>query len=98
MLDKTGIAFGAAATLRAGPVHPPIVCVTVYVPAVVTVTGFVVAPLLHNNEPVNPEAVNTELLQLLATATVGAAMVVFIGTAVPPPAGLVHPLIVCVTV
>jgi hypothetical protein len=33
----------------------------------------VVAPLLHNNDPVNPEAVKTELPQLLATATVGAA-------------------------
>jgi hypothetical protein len=32
----------------------------------------VAAPLVHNNEPVNPDAVNTELLQLLATATEGA--------------------------
>ena len=30
-------------------------------------------PLFHNNEPVKLDAVNTELPQLLTTATVGAA-------------------------
>ena len=32
--------------------HPPKVLVTVYVPAVVTVIDEVVAPVLHNNDPV----------------------------------------------
>ena len=56
-----------------------------------------VAPLLHNNEPVNDPAVNTELPQLLITDTVGADGVVF-GAAIPVPAGLVHPFTVCLTV
>ena len=55
-------------------VHPFIVCVTVYVPAVVTVIDEVVAPLLHNKEPVKSEAVSTELPQLLTTVTVGVAL------------------------
>ena len=37
----------------------------------------IVSPVLHNKEPVKPEAVNTELPQLLATSTVGAHGVVF---------------------
>ena len=57
----------------------------------------VVAPLLHDNEPVNPDAVNTELPQLLITATVGTATVP-VGAAVPLPAALVQPFTVCVTV
>ena len=47
-----GIAFGAATPLREGLVHPFTVWVTVYVPAVATVIDEVVAPLLHNKEPV----------------------------------------------
>jgi hypothetical protein len=47
-----GSAFGAATPLRDGLVHPFTVCVTVYVPAVATVIVEVVAPLLHNKEPV----------------------------------------------
>ena len=47
-----GIAFGAATPLPEGLVQPFTVCVTVYVPAVVTVIDGVVAPLLHNKEPV----------------------------------------------
>jgi hypothetical protein len=93
-----GIVFGAAVPLPDGLVHPLTVCVTVYVPPVVTVMDGVVAPLLHNNEPVNPEAVNTELPQLFTTPTVGAATAEFAGAAVPLPAGLVHPFTVCVTV
>ena len=53
-------------------VHPFTVCVTVYVALLVTVMAVVVAPLLHNTEPVTLFAVNTELPQLLTTATVGA--------------------------
>lgn len=45
---------------------------TLYVPATVTVIDEVVAPVLHNNEPVKPEAVNKELPQLLVTDTIGA--------------------------
>ena len=47
-----GIAYGAAAPLREGLVHPFTVWVTVYVPAVATVIDEVVAPLLHNRSPV----------------------------------------------
>jgi hypothetical protein len=47
-----GIAFGAATPLPEGLVHPFTFCVTEYVPAVVTVIDEVVAPLLHNKEPV----------------------------------------------
>ena len=50
--------------------------------------------MLHNNDPVNPEAVNTELPQLLTTFTVGAATAEFNGDAVPLPGTLVHPFIV----
>jgi len=69
----------------------------VYVPAVVTVIDAVVAPLLHNNVPEKPEAVSTELPQLFTTFTTGASTAEFSGAAVPLPAALVHPLIVCVT-
>jgi hypothetical protein len=68
------------------------------VPAVVTVIDVVVAPVLHNKVPVNDPAVNTELLQLLVTETVGAGTFGLTGAATPLPAELVHPLTVCVTV
>jgi hypothetical protein len=71
LLDKTGIALGAATPMPAGLAQLFTVRVTVYVPAVVTVMELVVAPVFHNNEPV-PVAVNTELPQLLVTETVGA--------------------------
>ena len=88
---------GAAVALPSALVHPLIVCVTVYIPASFTVTDEEVAPLLHNKEPANPDAVNTELPQLLATLTDGATGVVF-GEAVTLPAMLVHPFTVWVTV
>ena len=88
---------GAAIPLPEALVHPFTVCVTVYVPAVVTVIDEVVAPLLHNNEPVNDPAVNTELPQLFTTVTVGADGIAF-GAATPLPAALVHPFTVWVTV
>jgi hypothetical protein len=47
-----GNVFGAATPLREGLVHPFTVCVTLYVPAVATVIDELVAPLLHNNDPV----------------------------------------------
>ena len=59
-------------------------------PAVVTVVDEVVAPLLHNNEPVKSEAVNCELSQLFVTIIVGAAGIVS-GAARPVPGALVQP-------
>jgi hypothetical protein len=53
--------------------------------------------VLHNSEPVKPEAVNMELPQLLATVTVGAGGVDF-GLVVALPSALVQPFTVCVTV
>ena len=47
-----GIAKGAAIAEPEALVHPPKVLVTVYVPAVVIVIDEVVAPVLHNNDPV----------------------------------------------
>ena len=64
--------IGAATPLPGELVHPLTVCLTVYVPAAVTVMDAVVAPVFHNNEPVNDPAVNVELPQLFTTDTVGA--------------------------
>src|SRR4030095_7213501 len=96
LLDNTGVGFGTAVPLPAGLVQPSTVCVTVYVPGVVTVIAAVVAPVLHNNEPVNEPAVKTLLLQLLVTVKVGAGTLT--GAAIPVPGVLVHPFTVCVTV
>jgi hypothetical protein len=57
----------------------------------------VVAPLLHNNDPVKLEAVNKELPQLFVTVTTGADGTV-LGADVPLPFALVQPFTVCVTV
>ena len=57
----------------------------------------VVAPLFHNNVPVKPEAVSTELPQLSTTVTAGATGIAF-GAAIPLASTLVHPPIVCVAV
>ena len=89
-----GISFGAAMPLPGALVHPFTVCVTVYVPPVVTTIDEVVSPVLQSNEPVKPEAVNTELPQLWTTFIVGVATEEFRGAAVPLPAGLIHPFIV----
>jgi hypothetical protein len=64
------------------------------VPAAVTVIDGDVAPLLHNKEPVKPEAVNTELPQLSVTATMGVVTAGLIGAAIALPAALVHPFTV----
>ena len=53
----------------------------------------VVAPLLHNSEPVNEPAVNVELPQLLTTDTVGADGIA-VGAAMPLPEALVQPFTV----
>jgi len=65
--------------------------VTVYVPVVGTVIDDDVAALLHNKDPVKPEAVNTELSQLLVTVTVGADGIAF-GAATLLPGELLQPL------
>jgi len=49
--------------------------------------------LLHNNEPVKFEAVNTELAQLFVTVTVGATGT-SLGADTPLPFGLEHPFTV----
>ena len=58
----------------------------------------VVAPVLHNKDPVNDPAVNVELPQLFTTVTVGADTFPFKGAATPLPGLLVHPFTACVTV
>ena len=63
-----------------------------------TVMKLVVSPVLHNNVPLTPVAVNIELLQLFSTLTDGVATAEFIGAAVPLPSGLLQPSTVCVTV
>src|SRR6185295_17808411 len=88
---------GAAIPLPAGLLHPFTVCVTLYVPAEVTVIEGVVAPVFHNSDPANDPAVNVELPQLLTTVTVGAETLAFNGAAIPVPAELVHPFTFCVT-
>src|SRR5678810_1007791 len=75
----TAGAFGAlpgfAIPLPLGEVHPaPKDCITVYVPAVVTVIDGVVSPVLHSNVPVKFDAVSVDVpSQLSVTVTVGAA-------------------------
>ena len=96
LLDNTGVGFGAVVPLPAGLVQPFTVCVTVYVPGLLTVIAVVVAPVLHNKEPVNEPAVNTLLLQLSVTVTVGAGTLT--GAAIPLPGLLVHPFTFWVTV
>jgi len=51
----------------------------------------VVAPLLHDKEPVKPEAVNIALPQLFDTVIVGVVTEEFNGAATPLPVKLVHP-------
>ena len=92
-----GTNFGAADPLPALLTQPFTVCVTVYVLVIVTVMEVVEAPVLHNKEPEKLPAVRTEFPQLLVTDTVGAEGTA-IGAAVPLPAGLTHPFMVCVTV
>ena len=98
LLVNTGVGLGAVVPIPGVLVHPLRVCVTVYCPPVVTVMEGVVAPLLQSSVPVNPDAVNSLLPQLLVTFTTGAGTTVLLGSAVPVPGVLVQPLTVCVTV
>ena len=98
-VGAAGIAFGAATPLPEGLVQPFTICVTEYVPAVVTVIeDEVIASVLHNKEPVKDVAVNIELPQLFTTDTVGAGTVEVTGAATPLPNELIHPFTVCLTV
>ena len=67
-------------------------------PAVVTVIDSIVSPVLHNNVPVYPDAINKELPQLFTTVTTGASAGEFNGVAMSLPGVLVQPFIVWVTV
>ena len=93
----SGMTFGAAIALANELVHPPIDCDKVYIPAVGNVMELVVSPVLHDNDPVTPVAVKTELPQLLLTDMPGAAGV-GLGADVTLAAGLEQPFMVCVTV
>ncbi len=57
----------------------------------------VVAPVLHNKDPVTPDVVKTEFSQLLTRSTAGAGGII-LGAAIPLPAALLHPPTDCVTV
>ena len=59
-----------------------------------TVIEAVVAPVLHNNDPLNDPAVNVELPQLFTTLTVGDGTLALSGDAVPLPGGLAEPFTV----
>lgn len=72
-----GVLLGDADCVPAALVHPLIVVVTLYVPLVVAVIVFVVAPVLHSNEPAAPVDNVEVLLQLSTSVTVGAEGVVF---------------------
>jgi hypothetical protein len=50
----------------------------------------VVAPLLHNNVPVNPDAVNMEFPQLFVAVTTGVGTTDVFGAALALPGALVH--------
>mgnify|MGYP000161827994 CR=1 FL=1 len=85
-----GAANGAAVPEPGGLVHPPTVCVTVYVPAVVTVIDAVVSPVDHNKFV--PVAVNVDDPQLSVTVTVGAAGIApAVIDVVPQVPGVTHP-------
>lgn len=63
---------------------------TVYGPGIATVIEAEEALLLQSKEPVNPDADNNELPQLLVTVTIGVAGVGF-GEATTLPSALIHP-------
>ena len=85
-----GIVKGAAKAEPATLVQPPEVCVTVYVPAFVTVIEDVVCPSgLHNNVP-GAVVESTEFPQLFVTVTTGVDGIAN-GAATPEPAELVQP-------
>ena len=99
LVVTTGVAvvlIGAAVPLPSGLGQLLTVCVTVYVPAEVTVTDDEVAPVLQSNDPV-ADVDNVETPQPSSTVTSGVEGV-DPGAAVPLPAELTHVLTVWVTV
>lgn len=95
----TGTDNGAVVTeLLTRLVQPPTVCVTVYVPAVVTVLGLPVPASLQVNVPVTPVAVIVELPQLSTTVNTGAAGTGNGAVVTELLTRLVQPPAVCVTV
>ena len=71
-----GVVFGAAVPDPAALVQPSTVCVTVYVPALLTVIDEEVSVVLHNNVP-EADVESVELPQLLVKITVGSAGIEF---------------------
>ena len=57
----------------------------------------VFSPVLQSNDPVTPVAVNTELLQLFTTSTIGAFKAETVGAAATLPGGPVQPFTICAT-
>lgn len=86
---------GLALIVAGRLVQLPLFCVTVYVPAVVTVVGEVVAPFDHSK--FEPVAVKVEFPQLSVAETIGTDGTVK-GAAVTDEETLVHPPTVWVTV
>jgi len=96
-VGAAAVVFGEAVPLPSPLLQPFTVVVTVYTPDILTVIDGVEAPVLHSNIPVAVvESVDVPL-QLSTTFTTGVAGVV-LGAAVPPPALLVQPFTVVVTV
>ena len=92
-----GVALGAAVPVPNALTQPFTVCLTVYVPAVVTVTEVVVAPLLQSKVPVavvDKSEVPSQSSKSLTTGVDG----VVLGEAVLLPGALVHPFTVTVMV
>jgi hypothetical protein len=88
-----GGVWGAAEAVPGRLGQPLTVCVTLYVPAAVTVIAVVVAPVLHNKLPV-AVVDNIDAPQLSTAVTSGVAGV-YAAVAVPEPAALVQAPIVC---
>ena len=77
VIPAVGAVLGAAEADPASLVQPDTVCVMVYVPALVTIIGEVVSPVLHNNVPdADVESVDVPL-QLLVTFIDGVAGIEF---------------------
>ena len=98
-VGAAGIAVGAVITvLLAALKHPLIVCVTVNVAVVVTVLGLPDPTSLQLRVPVTALTVRIEFPQLLITDKTGAVGIALGAVVTVLLAGLVQPLIDCVTV
>ena len=96
-MGLAGVVRGAAEPEPLALVHPFKVWVTVKIPALFTISGLAVEPLLHIKEPVTPVGVSVEVpLQLFTTDTPGVGGIGLMVTRVTA-ATLAHPLTVAVT-